>query len=83
MELARLDPSFQSSLVVTSVFSSTTSRNYRVITQSMEEWIRNPRKFRSSGSISWNTMMDVYPFIGDWLCWQIGNGRKVRIGEDP
>jgi hypothetical protein len=49
----------------------------------MEEWIRNPSKFRTAGSISWNAMLDVYHLVGDWFCWQVGNGHNVRIGEDP
>jgi hypothetical protein len=49
----------------------------------MIEWLRNPRKQRSQGSTGWNAMMDAYQLIGDWLCWKIGNGRKIRIGEDP
>ena len=25
----------------------------------------------------------AFPLIGNWLAWEIGNGRSVRIGEDP
>ena len=28
-------------------------------------------------------MMDAHHLIGDWICWKIGNGRKISIGEDP
>jgi hypothetical protein len=28
-------------------------------------------------------MMESYPMIGNWLCWKIGNGKNVRVGEDP
>ena len=24
-----------------------------------------------------------FPLIGDWLAWFVGDGKKVRIGEDP
>jgi hypothetical protein len=51
--------------------------------QSLEDWIKNPRKLRTLGSIGWSAMMDAYHLIGDFLCWKIGNGSKVRIGEDP
>ena len=30
-----------------------------------------------------NSMLLGFDLIGDWLEWQIGNGRKVRIGQDP
>jgi len=51
--------------------------------QSLEDWIKNPKKLKTLGSIGWSAMMDAYHLIGDFLCWKIGNGSKVRIGEDP
>ena len=28
-------------------------------------------------------MVLAYPLIGQWIGWQIGDGRQVRVGEDP
>ena len=28
-------------------------------------------------------MVLAFPLIGNWIAWEIGNGRSVRIGIDP
>jgi hypothetical protein len=28
-------------------------------------------------------MIDVFPLVMDWIVWNIGNGKSIRIGEDP
>ena len=28
-------------------------------------------------------MVLAFPLIGNWIAWKIGNGRSVRLGEDP
>jgi hypothetical protein len=25
----------------------------------------------------------TFPLIDEWMVWQVGNGKSVRIGEDP
>ena len=27
--------------------------------------------------------MESFPLVGNWVAWQIGDGRKTRIGQDP
>ena len=49
---------------------------------SITEWLRNPDKTFRNGSIGWKEMVLAYPLIGHWIGWQIGDGRKVRVGED-
>jgi hypothetical protein len=36
-----------------------------------------------NASIMWNTVVLAFPVVGNWLVWQVRNGNKVRIGEDP
>ena len=28
-------------------------------------------------------MVLAFPQVGNWLAWLVGNGREVRVGEDP
>jgi hypothetical protein len=28
-------------------------------------------------------LVTSFPLIGPWTIWKVGNGKKVRIGEDP
>ena len=28
-------------------------------------------------------MILAYPVVGHWIAWKIGDGRQVRVGEDP
>ena len=36
-----------------------------------------------NGSIGWKSFVLVFPLIENWLAWYVGNGKKVRLGEDP
>ena len=27
--------------------------------------------------------MFSFPLVGNWVAWQLGNGRSMRIGQDP
>ena len=49
----------------------------------MEDWIRNPGKTHTGGSIIWKAVVKSFGIIEAKLAWQIGNGRKLRVGEDP
>jgi hypothetical protein len=51
-------------------------------TLSISEWFREPLK-SSKGSIVWKALVEAFPLVGNWTVWRIGNGEKVRLGEDP
>jgi hypothetical protein len=51
--------------------------------KTIEEWFRCPRKIVPTSSIGWKVMVDAFPLLGSWEAWRIGNGRSVRVGEDP
>jgi hypothetical protein len=36
-----------------------------------------------NASFLWHGFVKNYKWIGDLLCWEIGNGRKMKIGTDP
>jgi hypothetical protein len=36
----------------------------------------------SKGSIVWKALVEAFPLVGNWMVWCIGNGEKVRLGED-
>jgi hypothetical protein len=50
--------------------------------KSIEEWIKEPRK-STKESIVWKALVRAFPMVGKCLAWKIGNGRSVRLGEDP
>ena len=27
--------------------------------------------------------MEAFPLVGNWVAWQIGDGRRTRLGQDP
>ena len=39
--------------------------------------------FFGGGSIFWKAVIKFFDVIGGGLSWSVGNGIKVRIGEDP
>jgi hypothetical protein len=49
---------------------------------SIVEWFHFPVK-SSKGSIMWKALVEAFPLVGKWTVWKIGNGRNVRLGEDP
>jgi hypothetical protein len=51
--------------------------------KTIEEWFRCSRKLVPTSSIGWKAMVDAFPLLGSWATWRIGNGRSVRVGEDP
>ena len=40
-------------------------------------------KRTKNGSIGWKSLVLAFPLVGNWLAWLVGNGRKIRVGEDP
>ena len=67
----------------------TTSLWTRVIKQkylpeeSIEAWIRNPRKSHSGGSMIWKAVVKSFHLIESKLAWNVGNGEKLLVGRDP
>ena len=49
----------------------------------LTDWIRNRDKTFKNGSIGWKTMILAYALVENWIAWKIGDGRQVRVGEDP
>jgi hypothetical protein len=35
------------------------------------------------GSIVWKALVAAFPLVGLWTMWRVGNGRSIRLGEDP
>lgn len=49
----------------------------------VEEWIRLPTKTYQNASIIWKVVVFAFPLIKDWLVWKVGDGTRMRLGEDP
>ena len=47
------------------------------------DWIRNPRKAHTGGSVIWKAIVKSFHLIESNLAWDVGNGEKVLIGRDP
>ena len=50
---------------------------------SVEDWIRRNTKSHIGGLVIWKAVVKSFDVIEDSLGWNIGNGRKMRVGEDP
>lgn len=50
---------------------------------SIEDWIRNRRKSHVGGSVIWKAIVKSFPLLESNLAWRVGNGQKLRIGQDP
>jgi len=51
--------------------------------ETIVDWIRNPIKKLQNDSIFWKYILDVFPLIGNWMIWKIGDGAQVLIEKDP
>ena len=49
----------------------------------LEDQICAPDKSHAGGSIFWKAVIKSFDVIGGGLAWSVGNGRNIRIGEDP
>ena len=47
------------------------------------EWFKNPNKTNKNGSIGWKALILEFSLFGSWIAWRIGNGTRVKVGEDP
>ena len=49
----------------------------------MIEWLHD-KKFCTRGvSVFWRGFIQIIPWIGQYLAWQIGNGKSIQVGVDP
>lgn len=51
--------------------------------ESIEDWIRKPRKSHSGGSMIWKAVVKSFHLIESKLVWNVGNGEKLLVGRDP
>jgi hypothetical protein len=51
--------------------------------KSIMEWFRSLEKLGSNNSVGWKTMVKVFPIIGNWTVWQVGNGKSIKTSEYP
>ena len=51
--------------------------------ESLIDWIRNPRKTHSGGSVIWKAIVNSFSLIENSLAWDVGNGENFLIGKDP
>ena len=49
---------------------------------SILDWIRNPRKSFAGGSVIWKALVKSFHILETNLVWNVGSGRKLRVGED-
>ena len=50
---------------------------------SVEEWIRRDNKSHKGGLVIWKAVVKYFDVIEDSLAWNVENGRKMRVEEDP
>lgn len=56
--------------------------------RTVDEWCRagglqEEESLPSRREISLRGLTKAFPIIGEWFCWRIGNGRKVKVVKDP
>jgi hypothetical protein len=49
----------------------------------MEYWIQTHSSVVKEASIVWKCLLKYFPLLGNWTTWKIGNGKKVKIKDDP
>jgi len=50
---------------------------------SIEDWVRNPRKSHQGGSMIWKAVVKTFHIIENKLAWNVGNGLRLLVGRDP
>ena len=43
----------------------------------IEEWFRQATKNHEGGSLCWKEFVEDFPLVGNWVAWQIGDGRRI------
>jgi hypothetical protein len=51
--------------------------------ETIEDWIRSPQKTCHNVYVIWKVVVLSFPLIGGGLVWNIGDGSRVQLGEDP
>ena len=51
--------------------------------ESLIDWIRNPRKTHTGGSVIWKAIVNSFSLIENNLAWDVGNGENFLISRDP
>ena len=49
----------------------------------IEEWFRIKEKSLGNAFIMWKTQILAFDVISEWITSNIGNERRVRMGQDP
>ena len=31
----------------------------------------------------WKEFVEAFPLVGNWVAWKVGDGGRIRIGQDP
>ena len=65
-----------------SLWTKVLSQKYLASDQ-IKDWVQNPSKSHKGGSIIWKAVVLAFMVVEDCLVWKVGDGRKLRIGEDP
>jgi len=42
-----------------------------------------PSKYTHNVSTCWKFIVLVFPLVGNWMVWKVGNGERVRVGANP
>ena len=51
--------------------------------KSVKDWFREGNKNSFGISNIWRTLTSSYNIVVDWLAWNPGNEKEIRIGSDP
>jgi hypothetical protein len=54
-----------------------------IFLESIDDWIRRPRKSMHNVSIIWKDLILAFPLANDGLVWKVRNGTQVHLGVDP
>lgn len=50
---------------------------------SIEYWIRNPRKSHAGGLVIWKAVVKYFHILESNTVWNVGSGRRLKFIEDP
>ena len=49
----------------------------------MVNWLRKNHFCTRGVSVFWRGFIQIIPWIGRYIAWQVGNGKDIQIGVDP
>ena len=47
------------------------------------DWLRSKSFGTRNASLFWRGFLEVLPWMGKYLSWQVGNGESILLGIDP